>query len=275
MPQKVTFLLSDSAGYGWSMSFWYLPGGLTGPNTDTQNLLNGINSILSVDCAIDFMRISSNLIRAPFLVDVNPTGGDTGLFAGNSSADFVAVKLRLTGVAGGVGRIFLRGIPQSMFQGDAFTPTPAWTNNFNDFVASLIDSGVWGIQTNAFSGPLQKYAASTLLPMSPRGYSFVLAAGPSSLPVGSQIRMHNGTVVGYNGLKKVTNSPTFPPGLVTVGGASPQAGDPGTNSPYITIITYTYPAIGFYTLEGVTHRPAGRFFGQRRGRRSTTLPLRR
>jgi hypothetical protein len=272
--QRVTFLFSDQAGYGWTVSLWYLPGGLTGLNSDVTALIQAFNNIMASDIALEYVRISSGLVRAPYFVNVNPTGAPTGTGTGTSAADFVALKLRLTGVAGGIGRIFVRGISSDQYDGDNFVPTPDFFLAYGAFQATLIQGGKWGIQTNAFSGTATRYPVTNMGGLLPRGYSFQIPTNPIPLVVGSLIRMHNAVIIGYNGLKKVTAITGTGPYVVSVGGASPQAAEPGTNSPYFTLITYTYPAIGFTTEEGVTRRNSGRFFGQRRGRRSTVLPLR-
>jgi hypothetical protein len=87
--------------------------------------------------------------------------------------------------------------------------------------------------------------------------------------------MHQAIVIGYERVKTVTAVAGAGPVIYSVGGAAPTDVDPGTNNPYITIPAYQYVGIGSAIPERMTRRSPGRFFGQRRGRRSTTLSLRR
>jgi hypothetical protein len=276
MAQRVDLLFSGESGYGWSESYWWknviplssYPGAL-------QTLIQARVALLANDCELNYVRLNTLYTRSPILIDgAGPNGGALpGGTAAASGPDFVAITLRLTGAVGGIGRLFLRGVPEVNYLGDTLQFNTFYVGAVQDFSDVLTSSGNWGIRTSAVSTPRPRLPASGLIPVAPRGYSFL--AQTSVVAMGDSIVMHNATVIGYNGRKQVVSITGTGPYIVTVGGASPQASDPGTNNPYYTTILYTYPSIASTTVERVTRRSAGRFFGQRRGRRSTTLPLRR
>jgi hypothetical protein len=275
MAQRIDFLFSNSGGYGWSESYWNTVSPLTPPYTAINLILAARAYILATDCQINYVRIQSAYSRSPLLLDAEfPNPGPVfGAATGASGPDFVALVLRVSGALQGVGRIFLRGVPEAEYVADGFNFSPTYLGALNNFTNMLISGGIWGIRTSSIIGARPRLAASALTPVSPRGYSFV--AQTNVVSPGSVIVMHQATTVGYNGRKQVVGITGAGPYTVTVGGAQPQAPDSGMNNPYYTTVAYSYPLITNAVYERISRRSPGRFFGQRRGRRSTTLPLRR
>jgi hypothetical protein len=272
--QKINFLFSAESGYGWSETYYWLGTALVALNAAVNNLLFARAAILSTDAQIDYVRLASPYSRSPILLDAQASGSIVGTGGSTSGPDFVSLVMRLQGNAGGIGRLFLRGVPEDQYTGDQLTFAPFYGAALTDFLQELTQTGNWGVQTSTVQAPRIRYNATALTPLSPRGYSFLLQASPS-WTVGQFIRMHQAVNVGYNGLKQAVSISGAGPYTINVGGAAPNAADSGANNPYITVINYTYPIITGATFERISRRSPGRFFGQRRGRRSTTLPLRR
>lgn len=263
------------AGYGWTERHWIDWG------TD-QTVLDAVvvqlvqlrNSVLSNDCSLDYIRVSSGQYRNPIIYDGNPNnpGTPTGTSPGPVSSDFERLLIRWRG-NNGYGNTFLGGIPSAMVVGDNFTPTPAYVKQLNAYIDFFTNS-VWYVESTISSGPQPIHTATTLTPTSPRGYSFSCDAG--LVTVGNTIRMKQTTVPGYSGLKVVNRVVTVGgASTVFVGGAMPPALEPITSVPVFTIEGYADVLITQGTWERITRRNAGRPFGQRRGRRANTVPLRR
>lgn len=274
--QRVDLLFQSESGYGWTESYYYIPGGLTLPTADITTLVADRAGLLANDCFINYIRIASGWTRSPYLFDAGypiqaPVTGSGG---GPSGVDFVALVLRLQGVAPGVGRLFMRGVPEAQYEGDAYTPSPFYASAMQDFTNDLKATGKWAIRTSTTNAVVDRFPVTTLTPLSPRGYQFSSITN-LALVAGNKIRMHQAVEIGYNGLKQVTGVGGVGPFIYAVGGAAPTAADSGANNPYITIPAYQYVGIGSAIPERITRRSPGRFFGQRRGRRSTTLSLRR
>lgn len=274
--QRLDLLFQSVDGYGWSESYYYAPGNLTAPNLNVLNLINFRLLILANDAQLTYIRLASGYSRSPYLFEgAYPASGSAdGNSGATSGPDFVSLSIRLQASPAGVGRIFMRGIPEENYTGDQYLPTVPYAAAVNDFSAYLAGGSLWAVRSSTSNVPIPRYAAASLLPLSPRGYTFTVTDMIAGLGVGSYIRMHQAQIVGYNGLKKVTKALGDGPYIYYVGGAAPQVADPGTNSPYITVPNYQYPLISTALPERISRRNSGRFFGQRRGRRSTTLSLR-
>jgi len=274
--QRVDLLFQAASGYGWSESYYYYPGGLTTPNVKVLQLVADRRAILSQDCSINYIRIASGYIRSPYLYDAAypATGSLVGTGGLDSGVDFVALLLRLQGTIPGVGRLFLRGIPEAEYSGDVYSPSEFYLDAMQQFTSDLMDGSSWAIYTSASTMALERYSVSALTPLSPRGYTFQSQID-LVLEVGNKIRMHQAIEVGYNGIKKIVNQSGTGPFTYSVGGAAPTAADSGTNHPFITIPAFQHTLIKTATPERISRRNTGRFFGQRRGRRSTVLALRR
>jgi hypothetical protein len=277
MVQRINFLFSSDSGYGWSETYWYLGSPLSTITPEVTNLLNARAAILGTDCSINYVRMSTGYYRSPLLFDANGTGFGVidGAGGGTTGPDFVALVMRLQGNPAGIGRIFLRGIPESYYEGDTINLLPPAFDAVQNFGNALLTDFTWGVRTTTVNTPSIRYNAATMAPSSPRGYSFSAPLIPPGLAVGSTITMHQCINVGYNGRKIITNMVGSAPTLITVGGASPQAVEPGTNNPYFTFPPINFNPIMGFNPERISRRAPGRFFGERRGRRSTTLPLRR
>lgn len=274
--QRIDFLFQNSDGYGWSERYYYLPGGLTVPNLSVLTLLNLRLGVLSNDSMCTFIRMASGYTRSPFLFEGNyPASGSADGNAGETSGpDFVALVLRLQAQPAGVGRVFLRGVPEAEYLGDQYIPSVPYAAAMNNFTAQLSSGALWGVRTSTQNTPIVPNPVSNLFPLSPRGYAFTSATAIAGLSIGSFIRMHQASIFGYDGLKKITSIAGAGPVIYHVGGAAPQAADTGATNPFVTVPVYQTPVIQTATPERISRRSSGRFFGQRRGRRSTTLPLR-
>lgn len=274
--QKIDLLFSNVDGYGWTESYYYGPGGLTVPNISLLTLITLRAALLSSDSQINFIRLANIYTRSPFLYDAAypAAGAVLGNSGETSGPDFVALVLRLQGIPFGVGRLFLRGVPENEYTGDQLLPTVPYQAALNDFTAFLSSGSVWCLNTSSQNTVITTYPVTSLLPLSPRGYQFTSTTALPGVSVGKLIRMHQAIIIGFNGLKKVTKIVGSGPVIYSVGGAKPQAQDDGSNNPFVTVPVYQTPVINIATPEGISRRNAGRFFRQRRGRRSTTLSLR-
>jgi hypothetical protein len=275
--QRIDLLFSSGSGYGWSESYWYLQTPLTAPNPPLPNLIAARASILGTDCAINFIRLATGYTRSPLLFDAAYPGfgavGGTG--GGTSGPDFVALVLRLQASPAGIGRLFLRGVPESQYVGDTISFDAGYYSNMVNFQNQLTFNDNWGVRTFTTNQPVVRYNATALLPVSPRGYSFTATTVPVGFGIGTTIVMHQCVSIGYNGRKKVVGFIAGSPNLITVGGVSPQQNEPGTNNPYFTVPPLNFNVQTSSNPERISRRAPGRFFGERRGRRSTILPLRR
>lgn len=273
--QKIDFLFFSNSGYGWTESYYYIPGGATGLDFNITQLRDARLGILASDCSLQYLRFATDYIRAPLLRRPNNNNDAPmqGQANGNSGPDFVAVVERLGGNPGGIGRIFVRGVPESQYIEDQTQFDAVYGDLWRSWEFTLRNNGVWGIRTSVKTTKPIKYPITNLLPRLPRGYTFQYTNLP--LPtVGNWLRVQGETVFGYNGLKQVTALDQLNT-TVTVGGAAPQQGGSVGSSPTVYYVTYNYNPIISTVPERVTRRSAGKFFGQRRGRRSTSLSLRR
>jgi hypothetical protein len=272
--QRVDLLFSNTEGYGWSESYWNIGTVMTGYNAALQNLVLNRADILADNAQIEYIRLQNSYSRSPILLNAQAAGPTPGT-AGDEGPDFVSAVIRTTGMFGGIGRIFLRGIPQAQYDGDDFNFDPGYSTAMTTFLNGLVGAAIWAIRTATVQAMRPRYAISNLSPLAPRGYTFTMTTSPP-FTAGQFIRVHQAVEVGYNGLKQVVAVlGSSSPYSVQVGGVAPGAPDTGTENPYITLINYTYSQITAAIPERITRRSPGRFFGQRRGRRSTTIPLRR
>ena len=217
--QSIQLLFGSDLGYGWSETYWNIGSPKNSIDAQMTALINGRASILTNGAAINYVRMQTTFSRSPLLLNPSPSGTVTGQ-AGAEGPDFVCIDLRLTGVFGGIGRFFLRGIPQAEYDGDQINFDPAYNAAFQTYLDALVNPGVFAIKTSTVTAPRPMYPAQALTPLQPRGYSFTTATNPG-LVVGSTIRMHQAQTVGYNGVKQVTSVSGAAPALIFVGGAAP------------------------------------------------------
>lgn len=269
---KLVMFFKDQTGYGWSESFYYGPG-FASPNlvTDVQDLVNARAAILTNSCLITHVRVSTATKRLPIIFQLAGGVGKPGGETPPTAPSEVALLVSLQALGVGYLRPFLRGIPERVVAADAYFPDPTFTANLNQLSTELV-SGPWNASGTLGGSPTQ-FPVSSLLPGTPRGYSFITPIGSTFAgAVGSKIRMHGARVPGYNGIKVITQNPTGTH-LFSVGGASPAANDNGV-APYVTQPGAFDSQITAFTIEGITRRGAGRPFGLSRGRKATLYSLR-
>lgn len=274
MTYQLILFLVDGYGYGWSEVYWMFSSDPTLLLPYITSLIGIRNSILSNDCATVSYRLSTGNYRAPIIGNANPSGSGapTGQVAGPAAADFARLILRWMAPKA-VGRTFLGGIPQAYVVGDNFLPSVNYYKALNAFIG-YISGGVFNMRSTIFNGKPARVNATTFLPYMPKGFSF--QAGTGTVPQGSIIRVHQCLVPGYNGTKTVVKVVSGSGSdTIVVGGGMPAAADPGTNNPFVTLENPVFVTITSGIWENITHRPAGRPVGQRRGRRASTVPLRR
>ena len=277
MAYKVTFFFQDSGGYGWSENY-YNNGTVLNVATDAHSLADRRINILPEDASLNYIRHQTNTYRDVGFSAYNPNPGQpNGLFPGNGLVDFTSLKTRYEASVG-TGRIFLRTVPVQEVTEESFTPSPIFLTLLNAYldalVAPTLSGANWCVKTSLRgAGPPTRINVFSPAPYLPRGFTFSAPTGQiTGLPV---IRMHGCRVTGYNGLKQVTAVVVGAPlDTITVGGASPPVAEPLTSNPYVTLEAYAYNPIIYAIVEGVTRRSPGNFFGRRRGRRQSTLPLR-
>lgn len=273
MISEIIATFKDSYGYGWSERHWLDWG-------TSQTVLNDRLAtyyamrvkILSNDCELNRVRVSSGQYKNPYIFELNPNpGSPNGQVPGPAVADFARLIVRWQG-QGGYGRTFLGGIPQKYIVGDSFIPDAAYLAAMQNFILSFFGQG-WVVNSTIATGKPQKYAASNLTKLTPRGYTFDVQTG--LFTVNDILRMHGATVPGYNGQKTVVNiSFSTPNDTVTVGGGSPAVDEPTGTATFVTKEIESWVYINQGNYEQVTRRSAGRPFGQRAGRRASTVPLR-
>jgi hypothetical protein len=274
MPQKVVLTFSDTNGYGWTETYYYL-GSSTPPIGDVNNLAYQRNQFLVQDASINYARITSSVKRNPYIIDLNPFSSSVGALPGPAAPDFAALLVRLIATGTGYGRHFLRGLPEANVSEDSYVATPAFNSNLLAW-SNLLQGGLWGIRST-LNGAGPRVATAPPFPAGNKGYNFFVA-GAQVFSVNDVIVMHGCKVIGYNGTKTVVavNPATVPSAgfLYTVGGAAPPIGEGSNSSPYATKVNVTYGQINQVVIERITHRPPGRIFGSRRGRRNSLVPLR-
>lgn len=272
---QIVLDLQDGAGYGWSERYWFnWAGQISQLNQYMTSFLGVRNAVLANDCQTVRIRVSQGSYRNPIVIDGNgsSSGAPTGTAPGPATADFTRLIIRWSS-SNAIGRTFLGGVPAAYIVGDEFIPTATYLKNLTNFFAFLSGGG-WYLQSTTGGVKPTPLPVTGLAPTSPRGYVFTLPNG--TLAIGNTIRMHQALVIGYNGSKTVTGiTLTGTTQLVAVGGAAPADVETDGTATFITIENPSQYAITGGIFEQVTHRPAGRPFGARRGRRSSTVPLRR
>jgi hypothetical protein len=271
MATKVLLFFSDNNGYGWSETYWYL-GSASPPIADTSNLAYYRQAMMTSEVGLTYGRITGVVSRNPYLLNFQYQAGPQ---PAPSAPDFAALLVKLQNPTLGYGRHYIRGIPQNIVDEDFYTPTAQFNTAFRAW-ANYIQGGLWGIRsTLGTSGPKQ-YILS-LTPTGTKGYSFVIA-GAQVFAVGNTITVHGCKVVGYNGTKTVVNltavSTPVAGFVYQVGGGAPATAEPSSTVPWAQLQNPGYGVIGSVLPERITHRPPGRFFGARRGRRNSIVPLR-
>jgi hypothetical protein len=271
MAQKVVLTLSDDQGYGWSETYYYL-GSSTPPLADTINLVYYRNQFLSATAIISYARITSAVKRNPYIIQFATS---QGALAGPAAPDFAALLVRQIATSVGYGRHFLRGIPAANVQEDDYVPTPAFNSALIAW-GSYLQGGLWGIRST-LNGAGPRQPVTMLSPNGNKGYTFQIV-GAQVFNLGDSLVMHGAKVIGYNGTKVIVATPYANPGatgfIYTVGGAAPATTEAPSSSPWATKVNVTYGAINQVITERITHRPPGRIFGSRRGRRNSLVPLR-
>jgi hypothetical protein len=269
--QKVLLFFSDDQGYGWSETYYYI-GTASPPIADVLNLAAARSGMMALGVTLDYARTTSTIKRNPYLESIGYSGPPNTTSA---APDFAALLVKLQNPTLGYGRHFLRGIPQANVAEDIFFNTPLFNAGLQAWITT-ISGGLWGIRSTLnMAGP--KTSIFNLAPNGIRGYTFFIPAA-QVYTVGQTVTVHGCKVIGYNGTKTVVNAiaTTLPSvgWIYTVGGAAPAANEVLTTTPYAQLQTAAYGAIGTVVVERITHRPPGRFFGQRRGRRASLVPLR-
>jgi hypothetical protein len=269
--QKVVLTLSDDQGYGWSETYYYL-GSSTPPLADVINLVYYRNQFLSATAIISYARITSAVKRNPY---IQQFGTSRGAIAGPAAPDFASLLVRQIASGVGYGRHFLRGIPAANVQEDDYVSTPSFNSAIIAW-SSYLQGGLWGIRST-LNGAGPRIATAPPFPAGNKGYNFFVA-GSQNFSVNDVLVMHGCKIIGYNGTKTVVavNATTTPSAgfVYTVGGAAPPVGEGNNSSPYVTKVNVTYGTINQIVIERITHRPPGRIFGSRRGRRNSLVPLR-
>jgi hypothetical protein len=273
MPNKVVLMFSDKGGYGWSETHWY-----NGP-TDTTSVFNNVTAlvnarltILPKDVALLRARITGPLSRDPQIIDFTEVGIPNGQYPVNSIPDWVAIQVRIDNPAVGYNRIFMRTVPSDCVTEDSYTPASgfslAFNNNFRNY---LVANNIWQIRSK-LANPTTYSPIANLTPVIPKGMQFTGPVGIAA--VGDTIRIKGARLPFYNGIKVVTQVLALTPTVYYCGGATPPVADPTPSSPQAGKLIYSFAQIATITDEDITRRAPGRFFGQRRGRRATYIPLR-
>ena len=201
-------------------------------------------------------------------------GNPVGSWGGSTdSAPEQALLLRLTMADDSSGRIFLHGFPRSMFDGEVYTPTPAYTVAVQRFVATIANGNY---QYRMSIGHLitDRIGISAYLPVPPRGTTLTLAE-PLSITPGNRVEIGGvgPNVIGLKGRKVViqVNSPTS----IVIGGGTP-IGNPSSLSPgaYMYTVNDDFQVQAFGEVENLTTHKVGRPFGVKVGRQKNVVLLR-
>lgn len=203
---------------------------------------------------------------------VNTTGSFS---AAAMAAPEQALDLRLIMTDNSPGRIFVHGFPRTQFDGENYTPTPAFAGKLDNFKA-LLKSGQYLFESlqNPHT-PADRIPITAIAPQSPRGC--VITPGEVvSVSVGDTVQIggEGARILGLNGRKKVIR--VAPGGATfTIGGAEP-VGTPADLAAgcYFYTCQFQYLAPLFGGVVSLTTHKVGRPFGVRPGRRSNTIPLR-
>jgi len=200
----------------------------------------------------------------------------TGKFsAAAMAAPEQALDLRLKMEDNSPGRIFLHGFPKTQFDGENYTPTPAFESKVNNF-KSLIQNGTYLFESQSLPHtPAARFGISSITPQPPRGCVIVPATIPG-LTVGDTVQIggEGARILGLNGRKKViavgAGGANF-----TVGGAQP-VGNPAdlAAGAYFYTCDFQYLQPQFGGIVALTTHKVGRPFGVRPGRRENLIPLR-
>lgn len=272
---RTTIFFSSSEGYGWTENYWF-NGSQTG-----DALTNYMISIahkralfLTSDSQLERIRVQGTHKRDPLIFDFENDPACIGQLAAsvNNSSNAVLTRIESTDV--GYNRNLIRGIPDADINQNVFEPDPNWLAGWNIWKTEIRDSGNWAVVANV-DNPQPPKIPATLDQGSPRGIKVTMNGG-DTLPFPGKVRVSGSSVFGYNGVKNVVLGPVqLGPNLYMLGGARPQGpintGDTITITPLIPL--EGPPTDMFY--ERFTSRNPGRFFGQRRGRRVSVIPLRR
>jgi len=183
-----------------------------------------------------------------------------------------ALLLRFQDDTGAYNRVFLRGLPDSLIDGEVFNSTdPTWLPRYNVYKAILETTGNFAISSNRnnLNVPIIN---STLAKNSPKGILASLPVG-SSLEVGTQVRVSGASIPGYNGVHNVNvalgnvgPNPTY-----ILGAGRMIADNPHGDQVLLHKLEPAFVEDFTVNIEQFTLRKAGRPFGQRRGRARTLL----
>jgi hypothetical protein len=272
MSYKATFFFKDSYGYGWSESIYYnfsfiegnqLPSALSGYIQYRLGFL--CNSAL-----MTHVRLESGVNRLPYVFSLNYGEGLPGAETPPQAPSEVAFGVKWIAASNQYNRVFCRGIPSRIINGDQFNNDPTFSEEIAAWVNYVVGQGVFNVQGTAGSSTT-RYTMSSGTPLPPRGFQAVVLGLPA-ITYPAPVRVHGFSVPGYNGRKTLIQAQTAA-NTYKFGGAAPAADDIGLSA-NLGLITIFDIVIAIGELEGITRRAAGRPFGLSRGRRSTTYSLR-
>jgi hypothetical protein len=274
-PFQGVLFFEDSSGRGWTEKYWFASDvGVTGWQTEFNGLSNARAGLLTNEAAILRMRVESIINRSPYVIV--PSGGSPifGYLQPPQCQADVALLVRFRGSTGYYNRLFLRGIPESVIDGEAYTPTSIFANNFSAWQSYMVGDGNFVVRSRiAASSPKQPLV--TAGPNYPKGMQIVVPA-TVTLNIGQVLYISGSPIPGYNGVKNVVSGPiTVTTGKqYNLGGANPISNLPGTALLYYEVLTYSQYALQSAVVEGVSNRKVGRPFGVSRGRRATLFSQR-
>lgn len=197
----------------------------------------------------------------------------------NTSIDMAAPEqallLRFTSNELDPGRIFLHGFPKLQFSGEDYTPTPNFKTKVQAFIA-LLANGNYLYQSLMNPHTIdQRIPITSITPQTPRGCRIVPGETISLTPGDViQIGGEGARILGLNGRKVVVS--VAPGGAsFVIGGAEP-VGNPADLAAgcYFYTCQFKYLAMNQGSVHALTTHKVGRPFGERPGRRSSTIPLR-
>lgn len=271
---RAQLFFQNGSGYGWSENYW---NNAASSETAALQLAYALGrtrlGMCTVDVTLPWVRISSpGNRRAVRIYEFSQAGGQSGRINQPANPDFTALLVRLTTNEDNVwSHLFLRGIPQNAAVGDIYVPTAPFNTAFRQWLSLMTNANNgWSVRSVAVSPPPPQ-TITAIVAGSPRGMQLTLQT-PAPYTRGNQVRISGvgRSMIGANGYKQV--EVTTSGSAVYLGGASPSGTFTGTAT--ITPLTAQLYQVTDIDIKRPTHRPGGRFFGLRRGRRSTTLPLR-
>ncbi len=267
--KKMVAFFTDATGYGWSETTYYNgPVDLPTMTTNVQNWCQARSNALTNMCMITHVRVASPIKRDPYIIQPGVNGPIPGGETPPTAPSEVALLVEYQAQGIGYNRSFIRGIPERVVQADSYVPDAQFNANIQGYI-TFVTASIWNV-VGTLGGDQTQFPVTTLIPNSPKGYSFVCPT--QTFAVGSQVQMHGAKVPGYNGRKTVTQQPAGSH-LHVVAGAAPPVADSGT-AQYVTVPGHFDNQIGQVVIAKVSRRGAGRPFGLSRGRRPTLYSLR-